>query len=229
MDLYGQQSKSIPQKIVIHALEILFIGASYWILFKNGGDFIAKLFHITNAADALTRRTILFTFHIIVFLRLALTMFYLLKRKIPWEESISVPMAFALYYIGFSIFILPTHQRIDAIDYISIFIFLAGSFTNTYAEILRHIWKKNPAHKGKIYTGGLFKYAMHINYFGDLLWVSGYALLTRNWYAIIIPVFLFCFFAFYNIPKLDAHLRQHYGAGFEAYAAKTKKLIPFIY
>mgnify|MGYP001597168018 CR=1 FL=1 len=65
-------------------------------------------------------------------------------------------------------------------------------------------------------------------YFGDLLWVSGYAVLTRNWYAALIPAFLFCFFAFYNIPKLEAYLRHKY-PGFSDYAKRTKRLIPFIF
>ena len=70
---------------------------------------------------------------------------------------------------------------------------------------------------------------MHINFFGDLLWVSAYAMITRNWYALIIPIFIFCFFAFANIPKLDAYLAKKYSTEFEDYSKKTKKFIPFIY
>ena len=70
---------------------------------------------------------------------------------------------------------------------------------------------------------------MHINYFGDLLWVTGYAILTRNWYSVIVVLLLFCFFVFYNIPQLDRHLASKYGEDFREYSAKTKKLIPFVY
>ncbi|MEO8413133.1 MAG: DUF1295 domain-containing protein [Ginsengibacter sp.] len=100
---------------------------------------------------------------------------------------------------------------------------------NTFSELLRSAWKKNPSNKGKLYTGGLFKYPMHINYFGDLLWVSGYALVTGNGYSIFIVIFLFCFFAFYNIPMLDKHLASKYGVAFEGYKRRTKKLVPFVY
>lgn len=62
-----------------------------------------------------------------------------------------------------------------------------------------------------------------------MLWVTAYALITRNWYAVSIPVFLFCFFAFYNAPKLDKYLNNKYGAAFKRYAETTKMLIPFIY
>lgn len=229
MDLYGQKSKSIPQKISIHLLEILILWLSYWILFQNGGSWIEQHLHITNALANTDRRIIIFTFHIIIFLRLAYMMVFLLKRKIPWEESLSVPFAFAIYYVGFSILVLPTSHHIDVLDYFAIVLFAVGCVLNTGGEVLRNNWKKRPENQGKIYTQGFFKYARHINYFGDILWVTAYAIVTRNWYAVSIPVFIFCFFAFYNAPKLDKYLKYKYGKGYDDYAGKTKMLIPFIY
>lgn len=147
----------------------------------------------------------------------------------PWEETFSILFAFALYYVGFALFGYRSTQNIDFVDILAIGIFLLGSFLNTGSEIARDKWKKDLNNSGQLYTIGLFKYSMHINYFGDLLWVSAYALLTRNWYSITIPVFLFCFFTFYNIPKLDAYLSSKYGKQFEEYRNITKKFIPFIY
>jgi protein-S-isoprenylcysteine O-methyltransferase Ste14 len=229
MDLYGQKSKSIPQKIVIHLLELLFLSLSFWLLFESGGHLVATKLGVLNSTTFLTRRLILFSFFLIAFARLSFMMFFLLKRKIPWEESVSIPMAFALYYIGFSLFVLPTAKAIDAIDIAGILLFLAGSTINTTAEVLRNEWKKQPANKGKIYTERLFKWSMHVNYFGDLLWVTACAILTRNLYSAAIPLFLCCFFVFYNIPKLDRYLHQHYGPAFEDYARRTRKFIPFLY
>lgn len=229
MDLYSQKSKSIPQKIVIHLFEILLLYISYWLLFKDGGNYIQERIGIYNAEEATIRRNIVFIFSIITFFRFGYMMFFMLKRKIPWEESISVPMVFSLYYLGFSILVLPTNIPLDYIDFLGIFIFISGSTINTYSEVLRNNWKKDPKNKGKLYTRGLFKYSMHINYFGDVLWVTGFAILTRNWYAILIPFFLLTFFVFYNIPILDKHLKNKYRGQFNLYAKKTKKLIPFIY
>ncbi|UBM59719.1 DUF1295 domain-containing protein [Marinilongibacter aquaticus] len=229
MELYGKYSRSLAQKAVIHILEIVFLILSYWILFQEGGDWFAKILSIENASDVLLRRQLIFVFNLIVFVRLGYMMFFLLKRKIPWEESISVPLAFALYYIGFSLFVLPVSQKIDTLDFFAIFLFLCGSILNSGGEILRNQWKKRPENKGKIYTEGFFKYARHINYFGDLLWVIAYALITRNPWSVTIPLFLFCFFAFFNAPQLDAYLKEKYGAAYEDYAKKTKMLIPFIY
>ena len=36
-------------------------------------------------------------------------------------------------------------------------------------------------------------------------------------------------FVFGNIPMLDAHLAEHYGQEFTAYARRTRKLVPFVY
>ncbi len=229
MDLYGQQSKSLPQKITIHLIEILLIWFSYLILFGQGGDWIQTHLHIQNATGTPARRAVIFVFNLAIFIRLAYSTFFLVKRKMPWEESISVGFAFALYYVGFSLFVLPRSTPLDWFDYTAIGIFTLGCFLNTGGEILRDRWKKKPENKGKIYTGGLFRYSRHINYFGDILWVAAYAMVTRNWYAISIPVLLFFFFAFYNAPKLDEYLKEKYGKGYDDYAARTRMLIPFLF
>lgn len=229
MELYGKTSKSIPQKIIIHLIEILILWISYWILFQNGGDWFEKHWYIHNASGNMERRSIIFIFNIIIFFRLAYMMIFLLKRKIPWEESVSVPFAFAVYFIGFPLFVLPVSAPIDGLDYLAIGLFIIGCILNSGGEILRNKWKRKAENKGKIYTKGFFKYSRHINYFGDILWVSAYALITKNWYSITIPIFLFCFFAFYNATKLDKYLKGKYGKEYVEYAEKTKMLIPFIY
>ncbi|GGG99879.1 hypothetical protein GCM10007415_39650 [Parapedobacter pyrenivorans] len=229
MELYGQQSSSVPQKVVIHLIEALLLWLSFWILFQEGGAWIAGKLATPNAEEQVDRRILIFTFNIVTFARLGYMMIVLLKRRIPWEESVSVPFAFALYYIGFSLLVLPTAKPLDTLDFFAIALFIVGSVLNSGGEILRDRWKKNPENKGKIYTGGFFKYSRHINYFGDILWVIAYAVATRNAYAALVPVFLFCFFAFYNAPKLDKYLKAKYGSDYDRYASKTKMLIPFIY
>lgn len=60
-----------------------------------------------------------------------------------------------------------------------------------------------------------------------LIWIS--FLITRNWFAVSIPILLFFFFAFYNAPKLDEYLQGKYGKEYDEYAAKTKMLIPYLF
>ena len=229
MELYGKTSKSLPQKIVIHFIEILLLWLAFWLLFRKGGIWCEQHLNITNANLFVGRRIIIFVFNIIIFLRLSYMMFFLLKRKMPWEESISVPFAFAIYYIGFPLFVLPVARSVDGLDYFAIILFITGCILNSGGEIMRDRWKSFPENEGKIYTKGFFRYSRHINYFGDLLWVIAYALITKNWYSVTIPLFLFCFFAFYNAPKLDKYLKDKYGMDYENYVKNTKMLIPYVY
>lgn len=229
LELYGSKSKSTPQKITVTLIELMLIGLSAWIMFGAGGALIAKLVGWTVPPSAPSRYGVILIFNIVILLRMGFMMFYLMKRSLPWSEAFTVPAAFALYYVGFAILVLPNDAPLGAIDHVAIALFGIGCALNSFSELQRHIFKQNPAHKGKLYTGGLFAYAMHINFFGDIVWVVAYALIAGHWLGAAIPVMLFCLFAFYNVPLLDAYLRDRYGAAFAAYEARTKRLIPFIY
>lgn len=223
--MYSQKDRSLLQKSILVFLELIILVVSYWILFENGFN---KIFPSNEIVGNNYRHIIVFSFSSIVFIRMIFTM-NMLERKIPWEEVFSVPLAFGLYYIGFALFVYKTGNKIDFLDYFAILIFLFGSYLNTFSELQRKIWKKKTENKGHLYTKGLFQYSMHINYFGDFLWVIAYALITRNWFSVSIPIFLLFFFVFYNIPKLDKYLANKYGEEFNEYKRKTKNFIPFIF
>ena len=91
---------------------------------------------------------------IIVFIRLKITMFVFLKRGIPWEEALSIPFAFGLYYFGYALLGFFKEVPLDIIDYSAIVIFLIGSYLNTGSEWRRHIWKKRSENNEKLYTQG---------------------------------------------------------------------------
>ena len=229
MDLYGKKDRSFPQKAFIIVLETIILAASGWILFGNGYHVLFTKSALTVSPDQSLRHIFLFIFNCIIYGRMLVTIGYLVKRHLPWAEAIDIPFAFAVYYIGFALLGYMADIRFGIPEIVAVIIFLTGSVLNTYSELQRDRWKKNPENKGHLYTTGLFRYSMHINFFGDFLWVTAYAIMTRNWYSAIIPVVIFCFFAFYNIPMLDKHLASHYGDEFEEYRKKTKKFVPFLY
>lgn len=224
MDLYGSKDASVPQKVVIVALEVALIGMAAAVLF---GDWLPGL-RAFGTDPLAPRNATLLVFDLVVFARFALTMFVFLKRRIPWDEAFTVPFAFGLYLLGFPLLARPASTPFGALEVAGITLFAVGSFLNTVSEWQRHRFKADPAHRGVLFTGGLFALSMHVNYFGDLLWVSGYALVTHNPWASTIPAFLFLFFWFFNIPKLDAYLAEHYGEAFTAWASKTRRLIPYL-
>ena len=107
-------------------------------------------------------------------------------------------------------------------------LFLMGSWMNSYAEHARHVWKRQRENHGKLYTQGLFRYSRHPNYLGDLVSFSGLCLISGAWLTAMVPAVMLAGFVFVNIPALESHLHDKYGAAFDGYARRTRKLIPFV-
>lgn len=176
-----------------------------------------------------TRQVILMFCLLFYVSRLFITVFVFLKRKMAWSEMLLVSglMSFALF--SFAKVGGNSHQPVGALDCFSIFLYLFGSWLNTYSEYTRHIWKKQEVNKGRPYTKGLFKYSMHINYFGDIVLFTGFALITYCFSLLVIPLIMALNFIFFIIPRLDNYLAKKYGEEFTEYAGRTKKFIPGIY
>jgi steroid 5-alpha reductase family enzyme len=162
-------------------------------------------------------------------LRYLLTAFFLLQRGVDWAEAAQVgPFLFALQaFFGFlgSRSSVPWHW----VDCIAVSLYVVGSFLNTASELQRKRWKGVPDNKGHLYTGGLFSLSMHINYFGDALLFTGFALLTTSAWALFVPLVMTVLFLFLHIPTLDDYLAKRYPTEFEPWANRTKKFIPFVY
>ncbi len=157
------------------------------------------------------------------------TMFVFLKRKLAWWEGIIGAvffpfLIFCFVYVGGS-----QKLPVDSVDIIGMTLYAIGSYLGTSSELSRHIWKLKHENKGHLYTRGLFKYSRHINYFGDVLLFSGFALVTHDPKMLIIPMAMTMCFVLLWIPAHDRYLAEKYGTEFEDYANRTKKLIPMIY
>ena len=163
------------------------------------------------------------------FLRHAVTLFYLLARKVAWGEVLGLVPFMAAFEIGFVWLGGQSSAPFGGLDALGLGLLGLGSYLNTGSEVQRKWWKADPANKGHCYTLGLFGYAMHINFFGDVVLFSGWALLTANLWALALPLMMALMFIFLHIPGLDTYLAKRYGDEFTAYAAKTKKLVPFVY
>lgn len=227
--MYGEYEKSLGPKLALTAIHALGLSASGWILFGNGFALLSHWIGKPLMPGLLLNRALLFTCAAIYFFRICFGCFYLIHRKLGWGEAIGVGIFAAFVHTLFA-FLGGTNLKLAGwFTAFGIPLYLVGSSINTGSEFLGNRWKMNPAHNGKLYTGGLFRYARHINYFGDGLLFTGYALLTGSGWAFIIPALMVFGFVFANIPALDAYLRRKYGTDFDAYAARTKKFIPYVY
>jgi len=229
MDLYSRKARSLPEKLFITATQIAFIVLAAWLMFGPGGAVVGNALGWGALEGNVSRSVQLLVLMLITLARFSAMMFVWLNRAIATAELVSVPIAFMLYYVVFALLSLLHTGPLDFLDAFGVVLFALGSGFNTIGELQRRGFKADPANKGKLFTGGLFAWSMHINYFGDVLWVTGLALIVHSLWGGIIPVVLLGFFAFSGIPALDTYLAGRYGEDFRAYAARTKKLVPFVW
>jgi protein-S-isoprenylcysteine O-methyltransferase Ste14 len=78
-------------------------------------------------------------------------------------------------------------------------------------------------------TGGLYRYVRHPMYTAFWLWVIAQALLLQNW---IVAIGGFCGWGilfFDRIGQEEAMMRDTFGEQYDAFARRTKRLVPWIY
>ncbi|TKA59782.1 hypothetical protein B0A55_11690 [Friedmanniomyces simplex] len=109
--------------------------------------------------------------------------------------------------------------------------YTAGLFIEWYSELQRHLWKKDPANKGKVYDAGLFGLSRHVNYFGYTMWRAGYALAAGGWiWGATVGAWFVYDFTQRGIPVLQHYLEERYGEQYQAYErAVPYKFIPYLW
>ena len=228
--MYGEQEVSNAPRVTCTVVHCAFVGFVAWLYFGSGYQIVLGVFgRAEEVAGNQGRLFVMFSFSLVLFLRLLFTLFVFLKRRFDWSEFGGVVLALFMYQIIFALLGAGEEKPLDWLDGIAIALFVLGSFLNTGSEIQRYFFKNTPAHKGVLYTGGMFSLARHINYFGDSLWVTAWAILTRNISSIFIPILITAMFVLVFIPSLTKHLKSHYGEDFDAWAKRTKAFVPFLY
>jgi protein-S-isoprenylcysteine O-methyltransferase Ste14 len=227
--MYGEQSASWPQKwflVVLHGGAVL---VSAWLLLGGGIEIVAKFFGSNLELAVLSRRALLLACSVIYFARVCGTVFVFLHRKMAWWEAATIGSFTWIINITFSLLGGTQPAPLGLADVVAVALYVAGSYLNTGSEYQRDRWKQRPENRGRLYTEGLFRWSMHINYFGDVMLFTGWALLTYRSWAFLLPLLMLMGFVFFHVPMLDKHLHEKYGTEFDQYRRRTKKLIPFLY
>jgi protein-S-isoprenylcysteine O-methyltransferase Ste14 len=228
--LYGQQGRRFEApRLVFLVNQMLSVALVGWFLLGDGYATLDRWLGLHWAPGDAGRRMLLFAFAAACLLRLAFTLFYLLRRRMGWQEAWGNSLIMYVIHLLLDVLGGRVTAPLGPLDAGAVLLFVVGSAITSGSEFQRHLWKKRPRHQGQLYTGGLFRWARHINYFGELVSWSGYALLAHHLTAVAVPAAMLGGFVFYNIPMLDDYLARRYGPAFDAYAARTKKLIPFLY
>jgi len=227
--MHGIKETSNTLRILWFVSHSIFLYIAYLICFDDKLLWLNSILDVDFQDGNFYRRCCLWGFGVLMYIRMNLTTFHLLKRKMPIEELFGVIIGCAVYQIGFVLLGGWQSSPLSLLDVFGILLFIIGSYINTYSEIQRKRFKDDPNNNGKLYTQGLFKYARHINYFGDICWVTGWAIVTNNIWSMFIPISLTLGFIFLFIPELSRYLETNYVDEYLDWKKQTKKLIPFIY
>ena len=219
----GKYSKSLGPKILIVVVFSVVIAVICMYMFWGG-----ELVSYKMTGNEL-RQIILFAGLTIYAIRMLVALFVFLKRRMSWGEGLLVSIVVSVVILALAYYGGNQKTTLGVIDGIGIALYVCGSLLHSCSEYQRYKWKQRAENKGHLFTGGLFKYSMHMNYFGDVLLLSGLALITRVLLMLVIPLFMALNFIVFLIPSLDAYLARKYSTEFETYASKTKRFIPFVY
>lgn len=117
------------------------------------------------------------------------------------------------------------------LQYVGIALFGVGYIVELTAELQRKRFKDNPANKGKLYTGGFFSLARHINYGSYTLYRTGFALTSGNyWLAALQFVLHTCDFALRAVPCLNEYCGKKYGDDWKKFQRDVPyTLFPYIW
>jgi protein-S-isoprenylcysteine O-methyltransferase Ste14 len=227
--MHGEYDRVAAPRVFLTVVHAMAVAASGWLLLCGGLETLRADWGNHWILASAGRRWLLFGAATVYFLRVCITAFHLLKRKMGWGESVLISAWVVIIHVLFATLGGVNPGVIGPVTVIGVLSYAVGSYLNTGSELQRKWWKARPENTGRLFTGGLFHYAVHINYFGDELLFTGYALITGQAWTLLVPLLMLAGFLFFNIPELDRHLRAHYGAEFESYARRTRSFVPFIY
>ncbi len=225
--MHGRQEISRAPRIMLnfgHAIGLL---AAAWIFFAMPEG--TRIAWLTLLHAPCSRRILLFSAAAIYFLRILVTTLVLLRRRMEWGEALGILVQLVFVHVWFALLGRRSLAGLGPLDFLAIILYLLGSYLNTVSEYGRLQWKRLPQNAGHLYTGGLFRWSRHINYFGDTVLFTGYALMTAHAIALVVPALMAFFFAVVNVPQLDRYLAAKYSSEYQAWAARTPRFIPFVY
>jgi protein-S-isoprenylcysteine O-methyltransferase Ste14 len=83
-------------------------------------------------------------------------------------------------------------------------------------------------HQHRLITDGLYRHLRHPRYLGVLLFMPGIALTFRSWFGLLLALAMAGVLA-WRIHDEETLMQREFGADWSAYAARTRRVIPFVY
>jgi len=133
------------------------------------------------------------------------------------------------------LFTISSDRKLNVWMVLGIGMWLMGMIVETIADMQKFTFKTDPANKGKWIDRGLWKYARHPNYFGEMLCWWGIFVFSLpfqigfSWITIIGPLSITYTLLFATgIPTLEKKYNERYkdNQEYQAYKRRTNLLIP---
>lgn len=226
--MYGGHDASRAAKTTVTVLHGCGVAAAVWFL-AGGGPAAADWLGIGLPRAEPLRCGLLISLALIYFGRFVVTTHVTLKRGMAVSEAVTIGVWVIVIHATMAFAGGTNPASVGPWTWVGLALYLLGSVLNTASELQRLRWKRLPQHQGRLYTRGLFRLTRHPNYLGDVTLFTGFALVTGTVTAFAIPVIMAGMFVFVNIPMLDRYLAGRYGDEYERYAARTARLVPFVY
>jgi len=178
------------------------------------------------------RRHLCFGCAVVFIGRITVQMALFWHRRITWNEA----LAEAGFIIPVSLFSLAKGcvrrrgQLLGWREFVGLLVFAAGTWVNLSSEFHRYIWKLDPAHAGRLYTEGLWRWAQHVNYAGEIGSFFGWALFCDARLNLWVPLAMLVGMAGWSVPELDFYLAKRYPGEWAAYTAEvTWRMVPGVW
>ena len=115
------------------------------------------------------------------------------------------------------------------LDWIGVAAWAVGIFFESVGDVQLARFKADPANKGKVMDGGLWRYTRHPNYFGDfMVWWGLYliALSAGAWWTIVGPALMsFLLLRVSGVALLEKTISSR-REGYEEYVRRTNAFFP---
>ena len=146
----------------------------------------------------------------------------------------SLYLIFGFQTLAAWVIALPLYYSINSVaplnilDLLAVMLWTVGMFFESVSDYQLSRFKSNPENSGKVFTGGLWKYSRHPNYFGECLIWWGFFVFALSDYAylsIISPLLMtFLLLKFSGVSVLEKTMKSK--PGYESYMKQTNAFIP---
>jgi protein-S-isoprenylcysteine O-methyltransferase Ste14 len=228
----SEKSSTPLPRLVFSVLRAVDPYLQYLLIFNGYGDQILSKVSIATVSAG-PKGTVLIVMGAAAAIKQIINMTYILEAKTLYLPVIGICIYNTLNnsLASLSSLIYGPSNELGSLQYVGISLFGVGILAELISELQRKSFKDNPANKGKLYTGGLFSLARHINYGGYTLWRTGLALTSGNyWWAAF--QFFFHMYHFTNnvVPELASYCSKRYGEDWKKFEHDVPNiLIPYVW